>query len=153
MWAADLSQKPDRQEAEQHGIVGLAVEPRHANVTEVPQLTLPGVQGPGGEPYINQNDIRAALNEPAAKVDLGENGEKGWKKGNNYFRSLFHTSPMSENVFSLVTMDTLKQWDFNFLYDATYFKYYFIFNPYANTAVCIIHADEVMFLYVATEDL
>jgi len=74
--AADLSQEPGCQKAKQHGIVGLAVKPRHANVTKLPQLTLPAVQRPGSESHINQNNIGTALNKPSAKVDLWKNGDK-----------------------------------------------------------------------------
>lgn len=73
--ATDLSQKPGSQKAKQHGIVGLAVKPWHADATVLPQLALPAVQRPGGEADINQNDIGAAFNEPAAKVNLWEHGE------------------------------------------------------------------------------
>lgn len=70
MRAPDLSQEPRRQEAKQHGVVGLAVEPRYADVTVLPQLSLPAVQRPGGEGDIDQNHIGAALDKPAPKVDL-----------------------------------------------------------------------------------
>ena len=82
--AADLSQKPGRQEAKQHGVVGLAVEPRHADVTELPQLALPAVQRPGGGRDINQNNVGAALDEPPPKVDLGENGEMGEREKDDF---------------------------------------------------------------------
>ncbi len=98
MWAADLSQKPGRQEAKQHGIVGLAVKPRHADVTKLPQLALPAVQRPGGERDINQNNIRTALNKPPPKVDLGKKGEKG-KRGKDYFNSLSLTPLIDEGIF------------------------------------------------------
>lgn len=69
---SDLSEEPGRQEAEQHGVVGLAVEPRHPDVAQLPQLALPGVQGPRGEGDVNQDHVRAALDQPPPKVDLGK---------------------------------------------------------------------------------
>lgn len=74
---ADLSQKPGRQEAEQHSVVSLTIKPRHADVTKLPQLALPGVQRPGRERHIDQNNIGTAFNKPPPKVHLQENGETG----------------------------------------------------------------------------
>lgn len=74
--STDLSQEPGGQKAKQHGVIGLAVKPRHADATILPQLALPAVQGPGGEADINQNHIRAAFDEPAAKINLWECEEK-----------------------------------------------------------------------------
>lgn len=108
MWAANLSQKPGRQEAKQHGIVGLAVEPRHADVTKLPQLALPAVQRPGGERDIDQNNIGTALNKPPPKVDLGENGENG-ERGRNDFNSLCHTPLIDEGIFFLFIIITLSE--------------------------------------------
>lgn len=80
--AADLSQKPGGQEAKQYSIIGFTVKPRHADVTKFPKFALPSVQGPGSKSHINQNNIGAAFNEPAPKVDLqvnnGRTGEKGF---------------------------------------------------------------------------
>lgn len=72
MGAANLSQEPGRQEAKQHSIVCLTVEPRHADVTKLPQLALPGVQRPGSERNVNQNNVWTALDKPPPKVDLKE---------------------------------------------------------------------------------
>lgn len=66
----DLSKKPSCQETKEHGIVGLTVEPRHADVAQLPQLDLPAVQRPGRERNVYQNNVGTAFNEPAPKVDL-----------------------------------------------------------------------------------
>lgn len=78
----DLSKKPSCQKTKQHGIVGLTVEPRHSNVAELPQLTLPAVQRPGRERNINQNNVGTALNKPAPKVDLWKNRKHGQREYN-----------------------------------------------------------------------
>lgn len=86
---ADLFEEPGNQRAQNEWVIGFPVMKGEANVAGVPQVPFPAVQVPGCRTNVKQDHIGAALNQPAAKMNLQhENQEVHWAQIFN-FQNLF----------------------------------------------------------------
>lgn len=77
---ADLFEEPGNQGAQNEWVIGFPVMKGKANVAGVPQVPFPAVQVPGCRTSVKQDHIGAALNQPAAKMNLQhQNQEVHWE--------------------------------------------------------------------------
>lgn len=67
---ADLFEEPGNQGAQDECVVGLSVVVGQADAAGLPQVTFPAVQVPGCRTDVKQDHIGAALDQPAAKMNL-----------------------------------------------------------------------------------
>lgn len=68
--AADLFEEPGDEAAQDERVVGLSVVVGQADVAGLPQIPLPAVQVPGCWADVKQDHVGAALDQPAAKMNL-----------------------------------------------------------------------------------
>ena len=67
---AYLVKEDGGQESERNSVSGLLVDPRNTDVWSVPDLLFPVVHFPQRRRYVEQNDFRIAVNQPATVNNL-----------------------------------------------------------------------------------